>query len=147
MGRPRSKLTEKQEKFVDAVMEGKSRHQAALAAGTLTSTPFDKSETVKQELARARQEIADVTTLKRVDVINGILDGVSCARMMADSGNIIRGWTEIAKILGHYAPEVKQINLNVNQQRIRSKFEGLSDEDLLMIAEGVVIDGEAEVVS
>jgi phage terminase small subunit len=63
--------------------------------------------------------------------------------MMADPQAMIKGWTEIAKILGHYAPEVKKIELTLSQGRMRTKFEALSDEDLLAIAEGRVIDGES----
>ena len=136
--RPRSELTENQAAYVDAVLTGQPV-TAAVTNPTLTA----RSETVKAELARARAELADLTTLKRVDVIEGILDGINVARTMADGGNIIRGWTEIAKILGHYAPEVKTVNLNINQQRARSKLESLTDEELLAIAEGKhVIEGE-----
>lgn len=129
--------------FVNAVMEGKSRHQAAVAAGYPNSTGFDRSTAVKEEIARARAEVSDLTTLKRLDVIEGIMDGVQIARLQADAGNVIKGWTEIAKILGHYAPEVKQVNLTIGQERLLHKFQALSTEDLLAIAEGAVIDGEA----
>lgn len=128
-------------------MEGKSKHAAAQAAGYPNSSGPDKSEVVKQEIAKARQILGDLTTISRLDVIEGIMDGVMCARMQGDATNIIKGWTEIAKILGHYAPEVKQINLTMNQQRLISKFEALSDEDLLAITEGTVINGEARVVN
>ena len=91
---------------------------------------------MQEEIARAREEITDATTLKRLDVVEGILDGIGVARMMSDGGNVIRGWVEISKILGFAAPEVKTINLNINQQRLRTKFEALSDEDLMAIIEG-----------
>ena len=133
----KSALTENQAAYVEAVMTGQSV-TAAVQNPTLTS----RSETVIAELARVRAEITDLTTLKRLDVLEGMMRGIQIAEMVADAGNVIRGWAEIAKILGHYAPEVKQINLNVNQQRLRSKFEELSDEDLLAIAEGRTIEGE-----
>ena len=56
--------------------------------------------------------------------------------MMSDGGNIIRGWTEIGKILGLYAPEVKEVKITVGQARLRTQYEALSDEQLLAIAEG-----------
>jgi hypothetical protein len=43
----------------------------------------------------------------------------------------IRGWVEIAKLLGYYAPEVKKLNLSVSGQVLMSKYEGTSDEELL----------------
>jgi hypothetical protein len=105
------------------------------------STQTLRSEAVKAEIAAARAEVSDLTTLRRLDVIEGIMDGIGVSRMMSDGGNVIRGWVEIGKILGHYAPEVKNINLNLSHQRLRSKFEELSDEDLLRIVEGEVIGG------
>jgi hypothetical protein len=132
MARKASKvLTELQQSAVDAVLTG-TPMPAEVSNPTLTL----RSETVKQEIARARAEISDATTLKRLDVVEGILDGIGVARMMSDGGNVIRGWVEISKILGLAVPEVKTINLNVSSQRLRTRFEALSDQELLEIMEG-----------
>ena len=132
--RPSQVLTEKQQAVVDAVLTGQP-----VSAVSKNPTLSLRSETVQREIAAAREELSDLTTLKRVDIIAGLMDGIEVSRMTADGGNVIRGWTEIGKILGLYAPEVKQINLNIEQQKLRSKFETLSDEDLLRIVEGEVI--------
>lgn len=129
-------LTSNQQAAVDAVLTGKPP-----SAVVSNSTQTLRSEAVKAEIAAARAEVSDLTTLRRLDVIEGIMDGIGVSRMMSDGGNVIRGWVEIGKILGHYAPEVKNINLNLSHQRLRSKFEELSDEDLLRIVEGEVIGG------
>lgn len=139
--------TERQKAYVNGVMEGKTRHRSAVEAGYANAIAPEFSATVKQEIAKAREQLTDITTIKRVDVIDGIMDGIACARMQGDSGNIIKGWTEVAKILGYYAPEVKTINLNLSQQRMRTQFETLSDEELLAIAEGKVVDVEAKTLS
>ena len=131
MAGPRSKLSVNQQNAVDAVMTG-----APMPASVLNPTLVLRSETVKQEIARARTEISDATTLKRLDVVEGILDGIGVARMMSDGGNVIRGWVEISKILGLAVPEVKTINLNIHQDRLKAKFETLSDAELLEIMEG-----------
>jgi hypothetical protein len=55
------------------------------------------------------------------------------------------GWSETAKVLGLYAPEVKKIEMSMNQQRLQSKFESMSDADLVDIIEGrtpLTIEGE-----
>jgi hypothetical protein len=132
MARNASKvLTDIQQSAVNAVLTG-----APMPAEVSNPTLTLRSETVKQEIARARTEISDATTLKRLDVVEGILDGIGVARMMSDGGNVIRGWVEISKILGLAVPEVKTINLNVSSQRLRTKFESLSDQELLEIMEG-----------
>lgn len=131
--KPSRVLTHKQEAFVDGVLAGKTPNKAAVDAGYSNAEAISRSELVKFEIAQAREKLTDLTTIKRVDVIDGIMDGIACARMQGDSANIIKGWTEVAKILGHYAPEVKTININMNQQRLRSKFEALSDDELLAL--------------
>jgi len=102
------------------------------------------SATVKQQLSVARSWLTDTTQITRLNTIEGIIDGIEMARMIGDPGNVIKGWSEVAKILGYYAPEVKQINLNISQQAMRSKFESMSDEELLRLSQGATIDGEAQ---
>lgn len=143
MARRPSKVTEAQQTFIDAKMLGVNDQQAALAAGRPNASGFTNSVTVREQLAAARRWLTDTTQIKRLDVIEGVIDGIEIARMQGDAGNVIKGWTEVGKILGHYAPEVKKIELTMNQGRLKSKFEALSDEELLAIAEGSVIDGEA----
>jgi len=144
MARRPSKVTEKQQAYVNSIMEGKTKSAAAKSAGYINPEPLEASETVKRELALAREQMTDLTKITRLTTIDGILDGIALARMQGDAGNVIKGWTEIAKIQGHYAPEVKTINVNMNQQRLRTKFEALSDEELLAIQNGQVIDVDAQ---
>jgi len=143
------KPTAQQQKYVDGVMTGKSRHASAIAAGYPHAQAPELSLTVKEEIQRAREKLTDLTQIKRLDVIDGIMDGVAMARMQGDAANVIKGWTEVAKILGHYAPEVKTVNLNIGQQRLKSKFEALSDEDLLAFINngGDVVDVESKTIN
>lgn len=136
-------LTEGQAAFVDAKLAGMSDYLAAEQANLTNGSLAARSQKVQEEIAAARAQMSDLTTLKRLDVIEGIMESIDMARMMSDPQAMIKGWTEIAKILGHYAPEVKRVELSMSQGRLRSKFEALSDEDLLLIAEGKVIDGES----
>ena len=142
MPRARSTVTEPQAKFIEGKLSGLSDHAAAVLAGQPHAGSLSKSPTVKEQLTAARRWLTDTTQITRLDVIEGVIDGIECARMQGDAGNVIKGWTEVGKILGHYAPEVKKIELSTNQGRLRAKFEALSDEDLLAIAEGRVLNGE-----
>jgi hypothetical protein len=49
---------------------------------------------------------------------------------------MIKGWSETAKVLGLYAPEVKKIEMSMNQKRLASKYEAMSDQELFDIIEG-----------
>ncbi len=48
----------------------------------------------------------------------------------------ISGWREIAKMLGFYAPERREVKLSTAGAALRAEYEALSDEDLLAIASG-----------
>lgn len=138
MARARSKVSEQQRTYVDAMMTGKTKSAAAKLAGYDHAQGLEASETVRRELAIAREQLTDITKITRVTVVEGMLDGIALARMQGDSGNVIKGWAEVGKLLGHYAPEVKTINVTANQQRLRSKFEALSDEELVALQNGAI---------
>lgn len=135
MARRPSALSTQQSTYVDGRLVGKSKNKAAKDAGYLQPQCPEKSALVKFEIAQAREKLTDLTTIKRLDVIDGIMDAIACARMQGDAGNMIKGWSEVAKILGHYAPEVKTVNISMNQQRLRSKYEAMSTEELLRLME------------
>lgn len=99
-------------------------------------------EAIRHQLRAARSWLTNTTQITRLNVIEGFIDGIEMARMQGDSGNVIKGWVEVGKVLGHYAPEVKRIELTMDQGRLKSKFEGLSDSELLAIQQGRVLDGE-----
>jgi len=69
-------------------------------------------------------------------MVAGLIESIDMARMMAEPMTMIAGWREIGKALGLYEPEKKSIDLTVNQARLRSQYEALSDEELLDIIEG-----------
>lgn len=140
MARKPSAVTEPQEKFVEARMSGLNVKQAQEVSGCSGS---EKTvEAIRHQLRAARSWLTNTTQITRLNVIEGFIDGIEMARMQGDSGNVIKGWVEVGKVLGHYAPEVKRIELTMDQGRLKSKFEGLSDSELLAIQQGRVLDGE-----
>jgi hypothetical protein len=123
---------------VDAVMEGASPTNALRAAGYHPGSAAEvmRSETVQQMLAEARGEVEDLTTLKRMDVLNMFLEAIDMSRTLSDPANMINGADKIAKMLGYYAPETKRIELTTDQSVLSSKFRAMSDADLLEVASG-----------
>ena len=49
---------------------------------------------------------------------------------------MIRGWVEIARMLGRYEPEEVEVRVGAEDAVLRAKYEALSDEELMAIAEG-----------
>lgn len=136
----------KHEAFANAILEGASESDAARAAGYHPSTAKNvmRQEDVQQHLASARQEIADTTTIRRLDVLNVFLDAIEMARTLADPANMINGADKVAKMMGYYAPETKRIELSMDQKVLDSKLKQLSDAELMELAAGNarVIEGE-----
>lgn len=141
-------LTERQDAFVDGILKGKDRNVAARDAGYVDKNDgralpsvAEKQVNIQRALREARDELSSAAQIRRADVIDGIMEGINMARLAADPATMIKGWTEVGKILGHYAPEVKKIEVTDNQKRLQSKFTAMTDEELLK-----VIEGQCEVV-
>lgn len=130
----------------DAIMAGASEANAMRAAGYHPSNAHGvmRTESVQQMLQESRAEVEDLTTMKRLDVLNLFIEAIDMARTLADPANMINGADKIAKMMGYYAPETKRIELSSNQSALSSKLRQMSDADLLEIAAGraKVIDGE-----
>ena len=139
-------LTEVQEIVVEAVLDGKSMKEAAELAGchpTNVTHMVKRSADVKESLEKHRSELSSAAQINRGDVIAGFMEAIDTARLAADPGSMIRGWTEIGKMLGLYAPEKKEVVITEGQRAIQSKFDIMSDAELLALAEGHnVIEGE-----
>ena len=48
----------------------------------------------------------------------------------------IRGWTEIGKLIGAYAPERRKVEGSLEGQKLQAQIAAMSDEELLAIVEG-----------
>lgn len=142
--RPKSiVLTERQDAFVDGILTGKDRNVAARDAGYIDKrdgralpSVAEKQKNIQLALREARDELSSAAQITRADVIGGVLEAINMARLAADPATMVKGWTEIGKILGHYAPEVKKIEVTDNQKRLQSKFTAMTDEELLRVIEG-----------
>lgn len=133
MARRKSVITERQQTYVDTLMEGATKADAARSAGYKPSqtTVIERSATVKDALAEARAELEDLSTLRRVDVLNGLMEAIDVARVMAEPSSMIGGWREVAKIMGYYAPEVREVKFTAEQANAVKKLEVLTDAELL----------------
>ena len=139
--RPKSiLLTEMQATYVDNLLVGKDPKEAASAAGYAHPTIHQnmplKSDAVRQALAEARSELSSAAQITRADVIDGFMEAINIARLSADPTAMIKGWSETAKVLGLYAPEIKKIEMTSNQRRLQNKYEAMTDEELVRIIEG-----------
>ena len=141
-----SAINPKLQAFANAVMEGAAPSDACRVAGFHPASAHNvmKEEAVKDIIAKARAEIEDITTIRRVDVLNWFIEAIDMSRIMADPANMINGADKVAKMLGYYAPETKRVELTLNQEALSSKLKALSDAELIDLAasSAKVIPGE-----
>ena len=141
-----SEITLQQETFANAVLEGSNLSNAARAAGIPIASAGNvlRTNQVQMLIEEARREISNITTLKRIDVMNLFLEAIDMARTMADPANMINGADKIAKMLGYYAPETKRLELTMDQNLLQNKLRSLSDDELADLASSraTVVDGE-----
>ena len=139
-------ISEQRKVFADCLTEGMSQTEAARVAGyhPATAKRVMRDEDVQMYVAEARKEVSDLSTIKRLDVMNMFLEAIDMARMLADPGQMINGADKIAKMMGYYAPETLKLEVNGNHAVLANKFKALSDSELLEIAAGraTVIEGE-----
>jgi hypothetical protein len=154
VGNPDKPLNEKEHAFVQHRATGLNKTASARLAGF--SQPSKDGALVEQRphvataLAREQALYLQASSVKRKDVIDGIVEAIERAKLKGEPMTEIAGWREIAKICGHYAPEVKKVQLSVSAQKLQSQYEEMSDEDLLELAsaDGAtrLIEGECALV-
>lgn len=136
-------LTARQSKFVDeyhlsgngaraAVVAGYSAPSARITASKLLTNP-----NIQAALAELRTETQAAFQISRQTVVNGLLDAIGHARVADQPAAEIRGWSELAKICGHYAPETRRVELSAESMARRAEYEAMSDEELLAVASSI----------
>lgn len=131
-------LTQQQIKFAQEYgRTGKVRDSLRKAGYSDRNTgvyPVLKNEAVGLLVAREREENAKAIRMTRERVMNGFLEAVDIARAQEDPVAMIRGWSEVARMCGFYAPETKKIELSLTAKGIVDSLERISDEELMRYA-------------
>lgn len=138
-------LTDKQTRFVAEYLVDSNGTQAAIRAGYSESGARVTAHRLLTNVAihgaiQARQA-ADATRLsiQREDVLKGLLQAVDQAREQSNPMAMIRGWSEIAKLMGLAAPERVKVDVNVAGSLEMGRLNQLSDAELLKIIEAGAI--------
>lgn len=136
-----STLTAKQAKFVSEFLVDGCGAKAAVRSGIAPSGAHVwASRTLRiakvSEALQARQ-IADATrlSLQRENVLNGLLEAIDHAREQSNPMAMIRGWAEIAKMMGFNAPERVKVDMSVKEQLEMKRLNTMSDQQLLAMIE------------
>lgn len=89
-----------------------------------------------QKTVEARQA-ADATRLgiERQNVLAGLLEAVDMAREQMNPAGMVAGLREIGKLMGFYAPEVKEVKLSAMQDATQKDLAAMTDAQLLALIE------------
>lgn len=141
-----SKITEKQWLYVRYRSVGMPPMLAAKEAGY--STPHyaardnEKHPLVRQKIAEESKKYEAEAQMSRNKVMTGLLEAIEAAKKASDPMAMIAGWREVAKMCGYYAPEVKRLELSVDQKRKVEDLRQMSDEELLRLEANLAVEGE-----
>jgi hypothetical protein len=132
---PDRPLTEKAKLFVKFWAQGESIKAASEKAG------YGDGATYAYKVARMPQAVALYNEEKRLyeescqmtrkKVMDGLLEGIEMAKMMAEPATVINGWKTVGQMCGYFEPIKKRIELNVTGQLALNKMEQMSDAQLL----------------
>lgn len=134
------KLSARRTKFVDEYILDHNGSAAARRAGygavgaRVTAHRLLTDANVTAAIDAKKQELAQQYDIDKHRVVNELLDAVTIARESLDAGSMIRAWCEISKLLGIHLPDAQKIEVRVDDEALRAKYEAMSDEELIAIA-------------
>jgi hypothetical protein len=123
--------------------QGLSVGQAIQKVGCHKESGYSAAKNPKVQ-AYAREEMKrneGAVEMSRGRVMDGYLEAIEMAKMQADPLTMVRGWTEVAKMCGYFAPDVKKIEISLSAKRLVDKMEQMSDDELLKFADPSIIEG------
>jgi phage terminase small subunit len=82
---------------------------------------------IRELVDQAAKDLAAKLEITRQTALQGILEGVALARAKGDPGGMIRGWCEVARLLGLYPPTERRVRVTTARDR---SLRELSDEEL-----------------
>lgn len=135
---PNKPLTEKQRNFGKFWGQGETISSASIRAGYATSAIGYNLARRPQivaiyEAEKAAYEASAGMTRKRV--MDGLLEAVDMAKLMAEPASMVSGWREIGRMCGYYEPIRKTLDITVNGNVTMERMNRLSDAELLKLIE------------
>lgn len=142
---PYTSLSILQKRFTEARLQGLTPAASCRAAGIdpKTVSTYEKNPKVRAAMRYLiKENTKSVDELTKSDVLTGMMDAVNAS---ATASELVMAWREVGKLLGHYEPERKILEI---RDYSKDELKMLSDDDLLRLAGGglkeVIEDAEYE---
>lgn len=137
-----TKLSPKQERFVDEYLVDLNGSAAAVRAGygeagaRVAAHRLLTNANVRALIEARRALDSQALQIERQDAIKGLLDAVEQARVLGDPGAMISGWTAIGRMLGFFAPDRLRVAAEDPGVGGRASFESKTDAELARLLAG-----------
>lgn len=134
---PDKPLTDQQRIFVRYWAQGESILSASTKAGYADHGTYAyrmvKMPNILRLYNEEKQRYEEASQMTRKRVMDGLLEGVEIAKLMAEPASMISGWREIGKMCGYYEPTRHKIDVNVSGNIVLDRMNRLTDSELLKL--------------
>lgn len=89
---------------------------------------------VKKYIAEMQKKQEEKLNVSRERVLEGMLTAIQDARQLGEPASQIRGWEQIAKMQGYYAPERRVVELPENAEEFVRALQALDSAEVARIA-------------
>ena len=138
---PDKPLTERQRKFALEWAQGNTIPAAMARAGFSVADHslgyrLAKMPNVLRFYNAEKAKFEEAAQMSRKKVMDGLLESIEMAKLMAEPASMISGWREIGKMCGYYEPKKVRVDVNVAGNVIHTRINSMSDAELLKIIQG-----------
>lgn len=133
---PDKPLTDKQKIFVKAWASGDSIGAASLRAGFADDGigyRLVRQPNILALKAQYEAKYEEESQMTRKKVMDGFLEAIDMAKLMAEPATMVSGWREIAKMCGYMAPVEHKMKVDVTGNIVLDRMNSMSDAELLKV--------------
>lgn len=128
-------LTEQQRLFVKFWAQGESPLSASLKAGYADGGAYAYRMIYMPNILamyhREKEAYEAASGMTRKRVMDGLLESIEMAKLMAEPSTMVAGWREVGKMCGYYEPTKVQHHISIEGKVIHERLDKLSDDELL----------------
>ena len=138
------KLTPRQRLFVDEYVLCNNASEAARRAGYSEKTAGAiatenlQKPAIRQAIEALRRDNAARLDLTRQDVLEGILEAIEVARVVAEPAAMLAGYRDLARMCGVNEPEVHRVEVSPSASAVVAQFVAMTDDELATLVSGGV---------
>lgn len=138
--------TPREAEFVRCMSMGMSPKAAAKHAGYSSPTIEGPKIAAQPNIAAAvREQQAkweEANKITKRMVFDGFMEAAHMAKLQSDPIVMVAAYREIGRMAGYYEPQKRELTVSVTGSLVVQRIQQLSDDQLLKLVEGEVIEGE-----